>query len=84
MGKKSGLSRPGHYNEVALLPRWPQSEVSLYVNNTIHSKYTIKPKNVKLNHLQPYPINKKKQIYMRMFSLQKKNSGMSIIRTNLG
>jgi len=26
-----GLSIPGHYNEVALLMRWPLSEVSLYL-----------------------------------------------------
>ena len=28
-----GLFKCGHYNEVALLLRWPLSEVSLYIEN---------------------------------------------------
>ena len=35
MEDTSGLSGPGHYNNVALLLRWPLSEVSLY-NNQDH------------------------------------------------
>ena len=30
MEDTSGLSGPGHYNKLALLMKWPLSEVSLY------------------------------------------------------